>query len=261
MREEKRFAVLGDPIDHSRSPAIHTAALDYLGLKGNYVAIRAGAPELRSAVEQLREGSFDGFNITMPLKESAAALAEILTVEGERSGSVNTLRARDLVIEGHSTDVVATTWALGDPRFESRAPALVLGAGGAAAAVLAGADDREIYLSARDVDRAAAVIERVGIDAGVIPFGAGVAGALVINATPLGMGGEVLPEQVLGVASGIIDLAYGFTETAAVTRALTEGLPVMDGVEFLVLQAAVSFEWWLGRPAPIEVMLAAAKNA
>jgi shikimate dehydrogenase len=75
------------------------------------------------------------------------------------------------------------------------------------------------------------------------------------------MGGEVLPEQVLGVASGIIDLAYGFTETAAVTRALTEGLPVMDGVEFLVLQAAVSFEWWLGRPAPIEVMLAAAKNA
>jgi shikimate dehydrogenase len=71
-----RFAVLGDPIDHSRSPAIHTAALDHVGLKGSYVAIRAGSSELRAAVEQLREGSFDGFNITMPLKEEAATLAE-----------------------------------------------------------------------------------------------------------------------------------------------------------------------------------------
>jgi shikimate dehydrogenase len=104
-----RFAVLGDPIDHSRSPAIHTAALDHVGLKGSYVAIRAGSSELRAAVEQLREGSFDGFNITMPLKEEAATLAEDLTAEAGRSGSVNTLRARNQVIEGHSSDVIATS--------------------------------------------------------------------------------------------------------------------------------------------------------
>jgi shikimate dehydrogenase len=261
VQEPLRFAVLGDPIDHSRSPAIHTAALDHLGLPGTYVAIRAGSAELRSSVEQLREGSFDGFNITMPLKQEAAELAESLTTEAERSGSVNTLRARNHVIEGHSSDVIATATALGDPRFDPRVPVLVLGAGGAAAALLSGATTREIYLAARNVDRAHALVERIGIDAGVIPFGAGVAGALVINATPLGMGGENLPEEVLGVASGIIDLAYGQEETPAVALAASRGLPIMDGIEFLVLQAAASFEWWLGRPAPIEVMVTAARNA
>jgi shikimate dehydrogenase len=259
--EPLRFAVLGDPIDHSRSPAIHTAALDHLGLAGSYVAIRAGSVELRSAVEQLREGSFDGFNITMPLKEEAAELAESLTTEAEHSGSVNTLRARNHVIEGHSSDVIAIARALDDPRFDDRAPILVLGAGGAAAALLAGVRSREIYLAARNDDRAHALVERIGIDAGVVPFGAGVAGALVINATPLGMGGENLPEGVLGMASGIIDLAYGRDETPAVAGAAARGLPIMDGVEFLVLQAAASFEWWLGRPAPVDVMVTAARNA
>jgi shikimate dehydrogenase len=75
------------------------------------------------------------------------------------------------------------------------------------------------------------------------------------------MSGEILPEKVVGLASGIIDLAYSHTQTDAVARATAGGLPVMDGVEFLVLQAAVSFEWWLGLPAPLEVMDAAARNA
>jgi shikimate dehydrogenase len=197
----------------------------------------------------------------MPLKEEAAGLAESLTTEAERSGSVNSLRARSQSVEGHSSDVIATSRALGDPRFDSRAPILVLGAGGAAAALLVGAPTRDIYLAARNEDRARALVERVGVDAGVVPFGTGVTGALVVNATPLGMSGEILPEQVLGVASGIIDLAYGQIETPTVTRAAAKGLPIMDGVEFLVLQAAASFEWWIGRPAPIEVMVAAAKNA
>jgi shikimate dehydrogenase len=126
---------------------------------------------------------------------------------------------------------------------------------------LAGAATRDIYLAARNEGRARALVERIGIDAGVVPFGAGVTGAVVINATPLGMNGEILPERVLGVASGIIDLAYGQNETPTVAQAAAKGLPLMDGVEFLVLQAAASFEWWLGRPAPIEVMVAAARNA
>jgi shikimate dehydrogenase len=261
VREQLRFAVLGDPIDHSRSPAIHTAALDHLGIDGTYVAIRAGSSELRSAVEQLRAGAFDGFNITMPLKEEAAGLSDSLTAEAGRSGSVNTLRARNQMIEGHSSDVTATRKALDDSRFDAQAPVLVLGGGGAAAALLAGAVGRDVYLAARNQDRAHAVVERVGVEAGVIPFGAGVAGAVVVNATPLGMDGERLPGEVTGTASGIIDLAYGDNETPAVAEARRRGMPVMDGVEFLVLQAAASFEWWLDRPAPIEVMTAAARKA
>lgn len=261
MHGQLRFAVLGDPIDHSRSPAIHTAALRRLGLEGTYVAVRAGSGELRAAVGQLRDGSLHGFNVTMPLKEQAAELADILTAEAERSGSVNTMRARDDAVEGHSSDVVAATRAIADPRFDSRAPILVLGAGGAAAALVVGAEGRDLYLAARHGDRARALLERVGIDAGVIPFGTGVAGAVVINATPIGMAGERLPESITRVASGIIDLAYGHAETPAITMAREARVPAMDGVEFLVLQAAASFEWWTGRPAPFDVMVAAARNA
>jgi shikimate dehydrogenase len=256
-----RFAVLGDPIEHSRSPAIHTAALDHFGIDGTYVAIRAGASELADAVQELRDGRLDGFNVTMPLKAEAAALADSLTTEAARSGSVNTMRARNGLVEGLSSDVIATRRALDDPRFPPGAAVLVLGAGGAAAAVLTGAAERDLYVAARDESRARELVERVGVGAGVIPFGAGVAGAVVVNATPLGMGGERLPEEVTGTAGGIIDLAYAEIETPAVGEARNGALPSMDGVEFLVLQAAASFEWWLGRPAPLEVMATAARKA
>jgi shikimate dehydrogenase len=256
-----RFAVLGDPIEHSRSPAIHTAALDHLGIEGSYVAIRAGSPELHDAVRGLRDGALDGVNITMPLKAEAAAIADSLSPEAARSGSVNTLRARERVVEGMSSDIIAIRLALDDPRFSAGSAVLVLGAGGAAAAVLVGATDRDLYVAARDQDRARALVERLEVDAGVIPLGVGVTRALVVNATPLGMGGERLPEEVTGIASGLIDLAYADDETFAVGAAKKMGLPVMDGVEFLVLQAAASFEWWLGRPAPLEVMTEAARKA
>jgi shikimate dehydrogenase len=254
MQRQLRFAVLGDPIEHSRSPAIHSAALAHLGLEGSYVAIRADTAELRASADRLRDGSLDGLNITMPLKEEAAAISDRLTPEARRSGSVNTMRARDGALEGHSSDVIAARHALGDPRFDDAAPVLVLGAGGAAAALLVAAQGRQVYL-------ARALSERVGAEAAMVPFGTGAAGALVFNATPLGMAGERLPDQVTALASGIVDLAYGADETPAVVEARQRGVPVMEGLEFLVLQAAASFEWWTGRAAPFEVMLSAAKNA
>jgi shikimate dehydrogenase len=261
MQRQLRFAVLGDPIEHSRSPAIHSAALAHLGLEGSYVAIRADTAELRASADRLRDGSLDGLNITMPLKEEAAAISDRLTPEARTSGSVNTMRARDGALEGHSSDVIAARHALGDPRFDDAAPVLVLGAGGAAAALLVAAQGRQVYLAARNQEKGRALSERVGAEAAMVPFGTGAAGALVFNATPLGMAGERLPDQVTALASGIVDLAYGADETPAVVEARQRGVPVMEGLEFLVLQAAASFEWWTGRAAPFEVMLSAAKNA
>ena len=260
MHNAIRLAVLGDPIGHSRSPAIHNAALAHIGIRGRYEAIRAGATELSQAVAELRSGSLQGLNVTMPLKEEAARLADVLTAEASKSGSVNTLRRHDGLVEGHSTDVIASRLAFSDHRFDASAPILILGAGGAAAAALVGAAGRVVFLSARRDDRALALADRVGAEAGLIRFGTGVARALVVNATPLGMGGEQLPGDVLGTASGIVDLAYGDETTPAVSAARDSGLPVMDGIEFLVLQAAASFEWWTGLVAPIEVMLEAARK-
>jgi len=233
----------------------------HLGIEGSYEARRAGPAELAAAVTELRDGGLDGINITMPLKGEAAAVAETLTAEASVSMSVNTLRHRAGAVEGHSTDVIASRTAFSDERFDGAAPVLILGSGGAAAAALAGASGRTVYVAARDRARAAALLSRVGAEAGLVRFGAGVAGALVVNATPIGMDGEGLPRGVTGPASGIIDLAYGFEETRTVSEARRSGLPVMDGVEFLVLQAAASFEWWTGLSAPVEVMLQAARKA
>ena len=225
------------------------------------MARRVGAGELDGVVAELRNGSLDGVNVTMPLKTEAAALADVLTDEAGASGSVNTMRVRSGVVEGHSTDVVASSRAYSDDRFDPSAAVLIIGSGGAAAAAIIGAAGRELYVAARDIQRATALVERIGREAGVIPLGVGVSGALVVNATPIGANRERLPEAVTATASGIIDLPYGPTTTLTVVDARNAGLPCMDGVEFLVLQAAGSFEWWTGMPAPIDVMVRAARNA
>ncbi len=260
MQTPLRLAVLGDPISHTRSPAIHMAAMRHLGIEGSYEARRAGAVELAVAIDELGEGALHGLNVTMPLKREAAGAAGSLTTEAQASGSVNTLRLRDGVVEGHSTDVIAARLALSDPRFDSRAPILVLGSGGASAAALATAGDRVAYVAARDPGRAATLVGMTRPPATVIGFGTPVAGALVVNATPVGMKGESLPEGIIEVASGIVDLAYGEEPTPAVQFARQSGVPVLDGVEFLVLQAVASFEWWTGLRAPFAVMLERARK-
>ncbi|MGA7226632.1 MAG: shikimate dehydrogenase [Acidimicrobiia bacterium] len=260
MSDLLRFAVLGDPIEHSLSPVIQTAALDHAGIAGSYVKVRAGEEELRVAVAGLLSGRWDGLNLTMPLKGLAFEISDALTKEASLSKSVNTLRRREDRVEGHSTDVVATRTALQQPGFGPSDPVLVLGAGGAARAVLAGKSGRTAYLTARDPARAEALRTSLQDEVSVVPWGTAVAGAIVINATPIGMHGEGMPARILSVAAGLIDLAYGAGDTPAVAQARLTGLPVVDGIEFLVLQAAASFEWWTGAPAPIEVMTSAARN-
>jgi shikimate dehydrogenase len=260
MRAELRFALLGDPVEHSRSPAIHKAALAELGLSGSYEARRSGQAGLATALDELRAGNLDGVNITMPLKAMAAAGADRLTPMAERSRSVNTLRFREGLVEGHSTDAAAARAVLEGTRFDRAAPILILGAGGAAAAVLIAFQGREVYLAARRDDLANQLAPRAGYEVMIVPFGTAVPGAIVVNATPLGMNGESLPSDVMSGASGLIDLAYGPVDPPATVEARRIGLPLVDGVEFLARQAGESFTWWTGMAAPLDVMLEAAKN-
>jgi shikimate dehydrogenase len=253
-----RFAVLGDPIAHSKSPAIHNAAMQHLGLSGSYVAIRAGESELARAVSDLRSGELDGINVTMPLKGAAARWAEVLTPDASAASSVNTLRFRAGRIEGHSSDVTAIRSSLSE--WADDAPVLILGAGGAAAAVIVGSVGRPIYLSARDQSKARSLSALIQTDTQVVPFPTPVVGSIVVNATPLGMNGEAIPAGLLEGAIGLVDLPYGASATPSVTVALSLGLSVIDGIEFLALQAAASFEWWTERPAPLEIMLSAARK-
>nr|PZN32063.1 MAG: hypothetical protein DIU67_08765 [Actinomycetota bacterium] len=210
-----RFAVVGDPVSHSRSPAIHTKALRLAGLEGTYVARRVPRGGMAAVVAGIRSGELDGVNVTMPLKGEAYEAAELKTPEAERSSSVNTLRLRDGLIEGHSTDVVAFAEAYG--KAPAGAPLLVLGAGGSARAAVAAWQGGRVFVSTRDPQKAASLGTPV-------PWGEPVEGAVVANATPIGMKGEDLPREVLEAANHLVDLPYGAQETPAVRYARERGI-------------------------------------
>jgi shikimate dehydrogenase len=240
-----RFGLLGDPVAHSRSPAIHRALLAISGLDGDYTTLRSDRDGLASAIDDMRKGLWDGLNVTMPLKRDAAALADEVDFAALRSGSVNTLVPHDGSVSGHSTDTLAFQKLFSRPELATIEAIVVLGAGGGAAAALAAmSEGRAVYTSARRAGQAAALAARLGGD--VVPWGVGIPGALVINATPIGMAGETLPAGVLRSAAAIIDLPYGTVATPAVAEAVAMGIPAVDGLEFLIRQAIGSFTMWTG---------------
>lgn len=246
------LALLGDPVGHSRSPAIHRILLELSDLEGDYTAVRADRPRLVEAIAGLRSGHWHGLNVTMPLKGDAAELADRLAPEASLAGSVNTLVLAVDTVTGHSTDAAAFSGLLEDPRFIGEGPIHLLGSGGSAAAALAAVGGSvDVYVSARRPEAARALLTRVGDETHhgrreVLAWGTAVAGALLVNATPLGMAGETLPPTLLESARGLIDLPYGRAETPAVAFALETGLPLADGNEFLVRQAMSSFHIWTG---------------
>ena len=240
-----RLAVLGDPVDHSRSPTLHTAMLRLAGLDGEYLRVRADAETLRRAIDSLRGGEWHGLNVTMPLKADAARMADSLSPTAADSGSVNTLVRSDAGVTGHSTDCSAFEELLASERFREVDSVLVLGAGGSSAAALAAIPaDKTVYVSARRISAAEATAARLG--GNIVPWATAGPGALMINATPLGMSGELLPDGLLAVAAGLVDLPYGSEPTPAVTDARSSGIPVADGHEFLLRQAMHSFRLWTG---------------
>ena len=260
MSETVRLVLLGDPVAHSRSPAIHGAALEEAGLEGDYTPIRADVEVLEQTIERLRNGELTGVNVTMPLKEPAFALADELTAIAEVAGSVNTLRAINGTVEAHTTDASAFQEILGDEtRFPADLPILTLGSGGAARALLSVSGARTVYLSARTEEKALALQSEFQA-AGVVPWGQELEGAIVVNATPIGMGRERVAEEIIHRAAGLIDLPYGLEETPAVSLASGLDLPYADGVEFLARQARVAFEWWTGETVHLEPLIAAARN-
>jgi shikimate dehydrogenase len=161
----------------------------------------------------------------------------------------------------HNTDVSGLSDAWGDRGLPTAAPVLILGSGGAAAAALLALAGRVLVVAARRLRAAEALIERVAVSASTAEWGHPVAGAVVVNATPLGMHGEELPAGLVGAASGLFDLAYGERPTPAATSAREVGIPVADGIDHLVAQAARSFTIWTGLAAPVEAMMNAARAA
>ncbi|HHC08579.1 MAG TPA: shikimate dehydrogenase [Actinobacteria bacterium] len=256
-----RLVLLGDPVEHSLSPVLHEAALAATGLVGTYTTRRVDEAGLRLAVEELRHGRLTGANVTMPHKVLAFELAERPTARALRIGAVNTLWRREGAVWADNTDVDGVLGAFAEAGLPEAAPILVLGGGGAAAAALVALADRQLHVATRRPEAARRLLDRLRVEGRVVEWGRPVPGAVVVNATPIGMRGEDgLPRGVLAEAAGLLDMAYGAGRTPAATRLLDAGVPVAEGPTMLVHQAAAAFERWTGREAPLAAMQRALRD-
>jgi shikimate dehydrogenase len=255
------LALFGDPVEHSLSPVIQQAALAAAGLAGSYRAFRVDADGFRRACVDLRVGRLHGANITMPHKRLAAAETDERSSGAERSGSVNTIVVDDSRLVGHSTDIdgIRTVWREAGLPLDARV--VVLGAGGAAAAALIALDDHELIISARRREAAERLASTVVVGARTVPWGTPVSGAVIVNATPVGMGGEPLPPGVVEGSAGLLDMAYRRHATPAVQAARGAGLPHASGTDLLLAQAMASFTLWTGLAAPAVQMRSALQKA
>jgi shikimate dehydrogenase len=263
-----RLGVLGWPVAHSRSPAMHNAALAAVGLHDWRYQLLPVPPELLAeTVPALRGAGFRGANVTIPHKAAALALATDRTERAAAIGAANTLTFEpggEIVAD--NTDAPALIAAL---PFDARGRnAVVLGAGGSARAVvwaLAGAGAREVSIWNRSPPRARALADELGATA--LGADAQLPDAdLLVNCTSVGLdGGDPFGSLPLVADSlshyrCVVDLVYTPSGTRLLDAAAHAGAATVDGLEILVGQGALSFERFTGRAAPLDVMRAAARG-
>lgn len=259
MIHVKKAFVIGHPIKHSRSPLIHGGWLAEHGIDGSYEAIDVAPAELPAFVERLRQGEFAGGNVTIPHKEAVFALCDSVDPLATTIAAVNTLVARDGKVHGFNTDFMgflgnldqnAPGWADGLNR------AIVLGAGGAARAVLVALRERgvpEIVLLNRTPEKAEALAREIAgpfVPGALADFARYAPGAgLVVNTTSIGMHDtrfEDLNLRLLPKTALVTDIVYVPLVTPLLADARALGFRTVDGLGMLLHQAVPGFEAWFG---------------
>jgi shikimate dehydrogenase len=262
----KLAAVIGDPVRHSRSPAIHNAAYAAAGLDWVFVALPVPAGQGEVAVRSMPVLGIAGLSVTMPHKADAARACDTLSDDATALGVVNTVVLQDDgSLAGDSTDGPGLLRSLEECGLEvAGLRVLVVGAGGAArAAVLAlGRAGAAVTVTARrpEAASAAAALSPDGHAAPLEPA-LGPEFDVVLNATPVGMAGETLPIAVPASGQWAVDLVYHPEETPFLAAAAAAGARTVGGLGMLVHQAALGFEAMTGRPAPLDAMWAGARAA
>ncbi len=243
--------VLGFPVGHSRSPLMMNAAFAKLGLDWRYLKLPVPPERFDETVRALPGSGYRGANVTIPHKLAAHDLADELSDAARSIGAVNTLTfGDDGRMVGDNTDAGGLLDALGEPLPPT---ALVLGAGGAARAVVWALADAgvEVTLWSRTPERAAELAAGFGVTASERPGPA----ELLVNATSVGLRpGDSLDGLPLVDARVVVDLVYGAAQTPLARWAEERGARLVDGLEVLVRQGARSLEIWTGEDPPVDSM-------
>jgi shikimate dehydrogenase len=280
-----RLGLIGWPVAHSRSPQIHMAAMAEFKVRGEYQLypvppLPQGSPALSDLMVALRRGELQGLNITIPHKQVVCDFMDVLTESAHEIGAVNTIIYRDGSLIGENTDAPGFladlervfSWKVAKGEMHG-SHALVLGAGGAARAVVFALWNAgwSVTVAARRVEQAESLIsyfDRSRSDGSLsaIHFTPSELSslkddlALVVNATPLGMapdlGRSPWPDQIpLPASAAVYDLVYNPTETRLLHTAREAGLEASNGLGMLVEQAALAFECWTGLSPSRDLLL------
>ncbi|WP_456455656.1 shikimate dehydrogenase [Methanopyrus sp.] len=272
--ETNVVGLIGHPVEHSMSPAMHNAAFKELGLNYVYLAFDVPPERLEGAVRGAADLGIVGLNVTIPHKEAVMELCDELDRDAELTGAVNTVRFSRGKIEGFNTDGEGFLRALQEETdFDPRGTkSVILGAGGAARAVsfkLATEGADEIVIANRTVSRAERLAEELREKVGVKARAIGLDGDeierelqdadLLVDATPVGMyPNENEPPLVTAdqMREDLIvnDLVYNPPRTRLLEEAEKAGAVPVSGVGMLVYQGALAFELWTGEKAPVDVM-------
>ena len=244
---------------HSRSPAIQNAAFAEVGLDWEYVKLPVPPELFEETVRALPASGYRGVNVTIPHKEAALALADDASEAARAIGAANTLTFEKGAIAADNTDAGGLLAAL--PLDPDGMSALVLGAGGAGRAAAWALHDAGASVAVwnRTPERAQALAGEFGVEMVEAPTEADI----VVNATSVGLDPddliEDLPVAWIDQPQMAVELVYGNHETPFTAWAQSSGAQLVDGLEILVQQGALSFRRWTGRDAPIEAMRSAAR--
>jgi len=275
--------LIGWPVEHTLSPAMHNAAFDALGLNWRYFPLPVQPGQVEAAVKGVAALGFRGANVTVPHKQAVMPALDSIAPSAKALGAVNTLvveRGEDgqVHIGGHNTDAQGFVGALCyggfDPKGKS---AVVVGAGGGARAVVYGlleAGAREILMFDVESSRAQSLVSDLGSlgKLSTLPLTTEAlvestrTADLLGNATPMGMwprvDGSIWPDGVpIPRHLTVFDLVYNPLETRLLQQARKAGAYTIGGLGMLVGQGVLAFEMWTGQPAPVEVMRAACERA
>jgi len=263
----KTFAVIGDPIDHSLSPIIHNAAYRELEMDCTYIAYRVAQGELATGIESLKKIKISGFNVTIPHKIEMMKYLDNLDENCKKIGAVNTVLNDDGILRGFNTDMDGFLEPLKRKEIEIKnAKILMLGAGGAARAIIAGfqkEDAKEITIVNRTKSRGdelANFSRELGLDSVSKSIGdinnLDSEFDIIVNASSLGLNNEknIIPSKLFDEQTAVYDIVYKPIKTDLINIAKEKKSKIIFGYEMLLGQAIRSFEIWLDKQAPYETM-------
>ncbi|MFC1467918.1 shikimate dehydrogenase [Verrucomicrobiota bacterium] len=274
-----KFAVLGHPIKHSLSPAMHTASFNSIGFAGSYEKLDVPPETLMERLAQMGDEGFGGVNLTIPLKEVAFQNMEQLDESARLLGAVNTVKFTDDGMTGYCTDGYGLLKAVEEAFGETVAGKSIFfigsgGAGRAAALSAAQAGAKSITLSARTEKRVLPLAKEINELNADIKVNIALtddekvsdckACDLVINASPIGMHEDdesPLPPEAFREGQMVYDMIYMYPETAVMKAAAQSGARTANGIGMLVHQGAKAFEIWSGLRANVEAMKNAVETA